>query len=355
MPPLFVSDYPQREQPRDHASAEVLQANAITGGLMMTLIPTARGDVIDSSDLGLTMMHEHIFTISPEVNQNYPETWGDEEVRVREAIDELNEAKDHGVDTIVDVTVLGLGRYIPRIKRIAESTNMNIIVATGLYIKESLPMFFNQRGPGTRWGGPEYMTDMFVRDIQVGIADTGVRAAILKCATDVRGLTPAVERVLRAIAQAHRQTGVPICTHTMAIPNATDQQRVFTEEGVDLSRVMISHIESAAARDISYVETVIESGSFVSFDTFGIDVITTNDIRLDRIAELCRRGYADHLVLGNDHPVYCDMLHPDSSYVWVVDLGVPGLRERGVSEEDIQQMLVINPRRLFETASLGSY
>jgi phosphotriesterase-related protein len=60
------------------------------------------------------------------------------------------------------------------------------------------------------------MTEMFVRDIEHGIADTGIKASILKCATDERGVTPGVERVLRAAAAAHRQTGVPISTHTHA-------------------------------------------------------------------------------------------------------------------------------------------
>jgi phosphotriesterase-related protein len=321
----------------------------------MTAVPTARGDTIDSSELGLTMMHEHVFTISPEVNQNYPETWGDEDVRVQDAISELDEAKGHGIDTIVDVTVLGLGRNIARIKRIAQSAKVNIIVATGLYTMDTLPIFFSVRGPGARQGGPEFMTDWFVKDIQEGIADTGVRAAVLKCATALQGLTPGVERVLRAVAQAHRRTGVPICTHTSAIPNAIDQQRVFVEEGVDLRRVYISHIESAAKDDLPYVEKVIANGSFISFDTFGIERLISDQVRMDCIAELCQRGHADRIVLGNDHQVYCDYAPVTTTYSRVVDRTVPGLRERGVSDDQIHQMLFVNPRRVFETTSFGSY
>lgn len=320
----------------------------------MTSVPTAKGKDVNSSDLGLTMMHEHVFTISPEINQNYPDTWGSEDARVQDAVNELNEAKRHGIDTIVDLTVIGLGRNIARIKRIAQSTDVNIVVATGVYIWESLPMFFLLRGPGTSAGGPEFMVDMFVNDIREGIAGTGVRAGILKCATTSAGLTHGVERVLRATAQAHRKTGVPISTHTGAIPNATDQQRVFVEEGVDLSRVVIGHIESAAKDDIDYVERVIKNGSYVSFDTFGIEGITTDEIRLDRIAELCRRGHVDRIVMSNDHPVYCDMTSPTSTYLGAIQ-GVPGLKKRGVSEEQVHRILYDNPRRIFETASLGAY
>src|SRR5437773_5391757 len=100
------------------------------------------------------------------------------------------------------------------------------------------------------------MTDMFVRDIEHGIADTGVKAAILKCATDEPGVTPGVERVLRAVAQAHRATGVPISTHTHALTRVgLEQQRIFREEGVDLTRVVIGH--SGDTSDVGYLEELI--------------------------------------------------------------------------------------------------
>jgi hypothetical protein len=152
----------------------------------------------------MTLMHEHVFVLSPEINNNFPEIWGEEAKREADAIARLNELKSHGVDSIVDLTVIGLGRYIPRIVRIAAATDINIVVATGIYTYNDVPMYFHFTGPGTLLDGPETMTEMFVRDITDGIADTGVKAAILKCATDEPGVTPGVERVLRAVAQAHR-------------------------------------------------------------------------------------------------------------------------------------------------------
>ena len=87
--------------------------------------------------------------------QNYPEAWGDETKRLADAIARLNELKSRGVDTIVDLTVIGLGRYIPRIAKIAAQTDLNIVVATGLYTYNDVPMYFHFRGPGTPLGGPE--------------------------------------------------------------------------------------------------------------------------------------------------------------------------------------------------------
>src|SRR3989440_1212967 len=193
----------------------------------MALIQTVRGP-IDSAQLGTTLMHEHVFVLDKEISENYPENWGLEEKRVADAVSRLNELKSRGVDTIVDLTVIGLGRYIPRIRQIAQQTKINIIVATGIYTYHDAPLYFHYRGPGTVLGGPELIVDMFVRDINEGIADTGVKAGILKCATDEPGVTKDVERILRATAQAHCKTGVPISTHTHARRRVgLDQQRIF--------------------------------------------------------------------------------------------------------------------------------
>ena len=128
----------------------------------MSTVQTMRGP-IDAGKLGVTLMHEHIFVLSTEIMQNYPEAWGDEEQRVEDAIARLNELNSRGVHSVVDLTVIGLGRYIPRIQRVAEKTAMNIIVATGIYTYNDIPFYFHFRGPGTPFDGPEVMVDMFVQ------------------------------------------------------------------------------------------------------------------------------------------------------------------------------------------------
>src|SRR4030095_11056304 len=117
-------------------------------GRTMPKIQTARGP-IESAQLGATLMHEHVFILTPEVTQNYPEHWGDEEKRIEDAVVRMNELRSRGVDSIVDLTVMGLGRYIPRIQRIAQQTGINIVVATGVYTYNDVPMCFHFRGPGT--------------------------------------------------------------------------------------------------------------------------------------------------------------------------------------------------------------
>ena len=325
----------------------------------MPAINTVNG-VIETSRLGVTLMHEHVFVLSPEIMQNYPESWRDEEARIVDAVNRLNELKSRGIDSIVDLTVIGLGRYIPRIRRVAEQTDINIVAATGVYTYNDVPMYFHFRGPGTDLGGPELMTDMFVRDIEEGIANTGVKAAILKCATDKPGLTPGVERVLRAIAHAHRQTGAPISTHTHArTRRGLEQQVIFKAEGVDLSRVIIGH--SGDTTDISYLEELVGNGSYIGMDRFGIDTILSFEDRVNTVARMCELGHADKMVLSQDAACFNDWLPerdlpavlPNWHYLHIHNDVIPALRSRGVTDEQIETMLVTNPRKIFETQ--GSY
>lgn len=321
----------------------------------MATINTVRNP-IDAAQLGVTLMHEHVFVLSTEIMQNYPESWGDEEQRIADAVARMNELKARGVDTIVDLTVTGLGRYIPRIQRIAAQTRLNIIVATGVYTYNDLPFYFQYQGPGTILGGAEPMVEMFVRDIEQGIADTGVRAAVLKCATDQPGVTPGVERVLRAVAQAHRRTGVPISTHTHArTRRGLEQQRIFTEEGVDLSRVVIGH--SGDTTDLAYLEELIANGSYLGMDRFGIDTFLSFEDRVATVVEMCERGHADKMVLSHDAACFNDWLPerllpqvmPNWHYLHIHNDVIPALQARGVTDAMLHTMLVENPRRIFET------
>src|SRR5919197_1979274 len=159
------------------------------------------GGPVDVAELGPTLMHEHVFVLSTEHVQNYGlGGWWDEDERVADAVAKLGGLAARGISTIVDPTVWGLGRYIPRIQRIAAQVpGLNIIVASGLYTYNDIPFQLIYRGPGTILDGHEPMVADFTRDIVEGIADTGVKAAMLKCCVEAAGLTPGVERVLRAV------------------------------------------------------------------------------------------------------------------------------------------------------------
>ena len=323
----------------------------------MPQVQTVTGPV-DTAELGQVLMHEHVFVLSPDVQQNYPDEWGSEDERVADAVAKLTTLAATGVRTIVDPTVVGLGRYIPRIQRVAEQVDLNIVVATGCYTYEDVPFFFHHRGPalnaalGTEV--PDPMVDMFERDITEGIAGTGVRAAFLKCAIDAPGLTPGVERIMRAVARTHGRTGVPITVHTH--PESRQGlavQKVFGEEGVDPRRVVLGH--SGDITDVDHLCELADAGFFLGMDRFGINLETTFEARADTVVEMCRRGYAESMVLSQDASCYIDWVDPGVMallsqwrYTHIHEDVLPYLREHGVTDGQIETMLVANPRRYFE-------
>lgn len=329
----------------------------------MAALSTVRGD-IDTTAVGACLMHEHVFILTPELSSDYPEITGwDEEAKVAEAIARLTALKVAGVDTIVDMTVLGMGRDIPRLQRINAAVDINIVVATGLYTFDKLPGYLSHVGPGGMVGTDrEPMIDMFVRDVTQGIAGTGVKASVLKCCTDGPGVTPGVERVIRAVARAHRATGTPISTHADAFTRrGLEQQEILAQEGVDLSRVLIGHCGDTT--DLDYLQALLDRGSFIGMDRFGLygGRHMSFDERVGIVAELCARGYARQVVLSHDLACWQDwiplelrpaagMEQPDWHWLHITEKVVPALREQGVRDADITSMLTDNPRRVFETA-----
>jgi phosphotriesterase-related protein len=148
---------------------------------------------------------------------------------------------------------------------------------------------------------------------------------------------------------------VPISTHTHAgTRRGLEQQRVFEEEGVDLSRVVIGH--SGDTTDVDYLEEVVGRGSFIGMDRFGVDVILPFEQRVDVVAQMCERGHADAMVLSHDAMCFSDWFDlellkgaaPTWHFLHISQDVVPALKDRGVTDAQVRQMLVDNPRRIFE-------
>ena len=309
----------------------------------MVTIQTATGP-IDTADMGFTLMHEHVLVTWPPFYQQYPEAF-DREALMARAVARLQAARVAGVQTMVDLTPIDLGRNPLFIKEAAEKSGMQVIVPTGFYFTR--PFRFVGRLD-------QEMTDLMVRDITQGISTTGIRANVIKCATEP-AMDEMNERVLRASARAHRQTGVPICTHTYpANRTGLDQQRVFKDEGVDLGRTVIGHSDDSD--DIAYLEQIIENGSYCGMDRIGLPRPRTDEQRADMVAALCAKGYASRITLSHDASCYLDMLTdgladeriPQWNFTHIPKTIIPMLRERGVSDADIEQMTIKNPRAIFE-------
>jgi phosphotriesterase-related protein len=300
-------------------------------------------------------MHEHVFVLTPDSQSQWASGWH-EEARVADAVVRLQELADTGVRTIVDPTVDGLGRNIPRIARINDQVpGLNILVATGVYTYADVPGYFSSRGPGALPDLPEPMIELFVRDIEVGIQGTDVRAAFLKCAIDHHGLTKGVERVMRAAAQAQRQTGVPLMVHTHPGKHTgLEVQKVLADEGVAPGKVLLAH--SGDSTDANHLSELADAGFLLGMDRFGIDTILDFEGRVGVVVELTRRGYAGSMVLSQDASCHIDWVDPDLmpflpnwSYLHVQRDVVPALLDRGVTQDQVDAMLIANPRRFFES------
>jgi phosphotriesterase-related protein len=328
----------------------------------MTGVPTSAGE-ISAADLGVVLMHEHVFIRTEALQQGWPGFGGwDEAAEVAAARAKLTALKQAGVDTILDMTVPGLGRDVGLVARTAEGTGLRIMFATGYYTYDNLPFPFGFRGPGKLLDGDDRVLEsLFEKDLTEGIAGTGFRAAVVKAVTDEHGLTPDVERLVTAAARVSARTGAPVCTHAHApTQRGLDQIRIFAEHGVDMGRVMIGH--SNESSDLSYFEKIIDAGCYVGWDRCGLSVTLPLEDQLDTLAALCAKGYAGRLMLSHDKACFMDWfrneevdaVQPDWNYGYIHSGVLPGMRSRGVTEEQIEKILVANPRQFFARATSGT-
>jgi phosphotriesterase-related protein len=299
---------------------------------------------IDTADLGFTLMHEHILVAAWSMREAFHD-WVDLDTVVDEAVQEVRRAKQRGVQTIVDVTPINLGRDIHVIREVAARAEMQIVVATGLYLFEE---------PWLRGWEVDRLVEFLLRDIESGIQGTHSKAGIIKAATGDPGVTPINRKGLQVAARLHFATGLPITTHTSSEHRTGPaQQDVFEEEGVDLGHVVIGHCGDTD--DVEYLEGILQRGSLIGMDRFGLDMILSTEKRIGTIAELCRRGWADRMVLSHDHSCYIDWwpkewvraAAPRWSLCHVPDDIVPALRQAGARDEHIKAMTVANPARVF--------
>ena len=314
-----------------------------------TTVETVRGPVsLDA--LGPTLMHEHVFILDPGALASFGTHFGtsywDEEARVAGAIVELRRLRETGIETIVDPTAYGLGRDIPRILRVNEGVDLNIVVATGVYAFVELPGFLGYRTD-------DWIVDLFVHEIREGIGDTGVRAAFLKCAVDRHGLVGDVPRILSLVATAAVETDAPVMVHTYA---ATQTGLValdaLVREGVDPRRVVVAH--AGDSNDLDYLRAIADTGASLGCDRFNIEHFNPDEDRIQTLVALVEAGYTDRIHLGHDAATFHDFMVGNPlfanelpNYLHLSTRILPRLFAAGITQQQIDEMLVENPRRFF--------
>jgi len=315
----------------------------------VSTVETVRGPV-DVSALGRTLMHEHVFVLQPEALQNFGHVWGqywDEDERVADAVEKLRAVRSAGIETIVDATAYGLGRYIPRLQRVNGEVDVNLIVATGVYAFLELPNFLAYRSV-------DAIAELFVREIRDGIDDTGVKAAFLKCAVERHGVVGDIPRILSAVSAAAIETGVPVMVHTNAAA-ATGLQALeaLTAAGVEPSRIVIAH--AGDSNDLAYLRAIADTGAWLGCDRFSIEHFNPDAQRIETLVKLLAEGYGDRVHLSHDAACFIDFMVGDPAfanerpdYLHISTKVLPALRRAGVTDDQIDAMMIANPRRFFE-------
>jgi phosphotriesterase-related protein len=298
----------------------------------------------------VTLGHEHLRFRDEAVAANWPGRY-DDDAEFAAAVAMVNLARSHGVQTIVDPTPMNAGRDVRFMARVADTTGVRVVACTGIYSFDHLPFYFENRDVDT-------IAEHFVGDIEQGVQGTPIRAAFLKTTADLPGITERVEKIHRAAARASVQTGAPIMSHSCpAVGNGLRQVAIFEEEGVDLSRVQISHYGDTT--DIAEIEALLAAGVYVGLDRFGSPAAPFTLERTNTLAALVQRGHIDRLIVSHDHCGFIDWFPPEVLAEMFADgnsegLGVglifervlPMLREQGVLDESrFEAIFVDNPRR----------
>ena len=348
-------------------------------------IPNIAGKVmtvagpIYPGDLGATIMHEHLFIDLRPTHQPPPDATATEVAvwqaplslsnlhlaRTRQplvdnyllsdeatAIEEALEYKRLGGGTIVDVTSIGLRRDPLALTRVAAATGLNVVMGAGWYQKAYHPADMDRRTV-------EDLAEEIIRDVTVGVGDTGVRSGIIgEVGINGDPLTENEVKSIRAAARASRATGATISFHRAG--NGAEKHRVLDlvgEEGGDLSRVVLGHSDEIAG-DIPFMIELLDRGPTIEFDLLGrvqFNLVPGNTIMpVAAVPKLIEAGFEDKIVLSQD---VCNKFHLKSyggtGYSFILEEVLPHLRSEGVTEAQAGKIMVENPARMLTFVAPG--
>jgi predicted metal-dependent phosphotriesterase family hydrolase len=303
----------------------------MTGQIRTVLGPIA------PEQLGICMVHEHLLIDAWNMwpVPNYSLIVDDVDL----VTEEVQAYREAGGVSIVDVTPIGLGRDPVALRRISQATGVQLIMGCGWYRERVYPRYIQEQSA-------DDLAAMLVAEITQGVDGTGIRPGIIgEIGTERTFITPAQERVFRAVARAHLQTGAPISTHTTHWGElALEQLDLLAEEGVDPHHVIIGHLGDR--RDIALLLPIAERGAFLGIDNIGYHDYQNEERRAQNVMDLIAAGFRAQVLLSMDIATLNDLHHyGGKGFAYLLRTFIPLLRQLGATDEDITAMLVDNPQR----------
>lgn len=295
--------------------------------------------VIRPEEMGITYPHEHLFLDAMDhyASYGYQLVIDDEDVMLKE----IAEFTSRGGRTVCDVTLDEIGRDPVRLARFSNKSGIHVVMGCGWYREFGYPPIVAELTS-------RELADVLVKEIEVGVGETGIRAGFIgEIGTGRRHIKPAEERVFRASALAQARTGVVISTHTTRWGTlALEQITLLEESGADLSRVIIGHLGDRVG--VHHLLPIAEKGVYLEVDNIGYLDYQPEWVRADNVAALVKEGFVDRVLLSED---ICMLNHlkytGGKGYAYIFDVFLPLLKERGVTDDQIHQMMVVNPANAF--------
>lgn len=297
------------------------------------MIQTVTGE-IKAAELGRTYIHEHIKIDLSGVKNNPDTNYND----LDGVIAELKELKEKGIDSLVEVTNRGMGRDVAALIRAAKEAKIKVIASTGFYKEPFLPQYVYEMEEET-------LSRLLIQDMIKGIDGTEVKAHVIgEIGSSHNQFTPMEQKVFRVAVRVHHETGRPISTHTTLGTMALEQIEFFQNNNVSLERVIIGHLDLSS--DLDYHLRIADTGCYMAFDTVGKVNYQPDEKRVDHIQALIKRGHLKQIMLSEDLTRKSHLkCNGGIGYSYLVDSFIPKLRQAGITQEQVDEMLIENPRR----------
>lgn len=289
---------------------------------------------IKAEEMGITMYHEHL-TIDLTKQKNDP----DARLEGKALFEDLKTIKKAGVQTIVELSNIGMGRDIERLRYLADQLGLNIIASTGFYKEPYLPDFFYQKTK-------QELVEIMVSEVKDGIDGTDIKAGVIGEVGTSQEITAAEKKLLQAAALAQKETGVPIITHLTLGSCGLEQLEILENAGADLTKVALSHLDLAAG--IGYVLELAARGVFIGIDTIGKLKYQSDEFRIKLIKELIKAGFKDQILISTDITRMSHLkANGGHSYQYLFEEFIPKLKAAALSQTEIDGILTNNPAKLF--------